>query len=156
MLASILFGMPFTNSSEDDRDRVDMLAERLIPEDIRILRRLTELQQTAADGHSYSRRVYQLKCDDTIRFVTDDDIAGGRFHVSDLRALEGVSPPALKTLRSIGCLNIIGQHPVFYGSSEITIEELAVTSLGVLLMDSLRDVQAGLDVVVAEESPTAP
>src|SRR5579863_1214690 len=39
-LASMLFGLPFSKMPDDDRDRVDMIVERMVVEDVALLVRI--------------------------------------------------------------------------------------------------------------------
>jgi hypothetical protein len=49
-LASVFYGLEFSAMPDDERDRVDLVAERMVPADVSLLMRINELEQTATPG----------------------------------------------------------------------------------------------------------
>lgn len=142
-LAAVLFGLPFTTMSSDDRDRVDMLAERLVPEDIELLGRIA-----AIETQDERRFILYAHLDDVKDVVK---IVGVREGNRNAFVSFVPSGPAFKTLESQGCL-----YRSTGFSSEVTIDgdsatgiHVEITPLGRLLLKALADIRAGLDVVTA-------
>lgn len=145
-LAAILFGLPFTTMSSDDRDRVDMLAERLVPEDIKLL------DQVAKISRAGGRTLYVE--DPSTRAVR---IAGVKLGHSEAFIAFTPPGPAFKALEAQGCLyrsTGLREDIAIDGVHETGIF-LEVTALGQLLLKALEDVRAGLDDESSTDTPAS-
>lgn len=95
-LASAFFGLEFSAMPDDERDRVDMVLERMVPADVGLLMRLDEMNRTATppaevDGpHIFQgTRVAALLNGIDVRVATTDD-----FDDSESDSTYGFDPPA--------------------------------------------------------------
>jgi len=150
-LASMLFGLSFRSLPDDERDRVDMAVERMMPADVDLLVLIAIKDEEATrDRPSETLRYHfgtsfvgALLKDIELRLVTSDDIEDGRFtdevtEADRFRADRG----AFASLVSLGCLDL-GESKVLLG--EWRAHQLAITPLGRLVIRAIEEVRPGLD-----------
>jgi len=151
-LASILYGLPFSKMPDDDRDRVDMVAERLVPEDLLLLAEIDQKNRTTAppvwkeppvrfDESQVAALIYGVD----VRIATTDDYRDDENN----RGFDGpvfveerfrVDQAAFSSLVSLGCLDI-GQSESSQGPWKI--HTVLITRLGHLMLQAIEEVRAG-------------
>jgi hypothetical protein len=141
MLASVLYGLPFTDATEVERDRVDMMVERLMPQDVDLLNRISGLWKSLSpkdpNPHCLALNWSGLRM---IRYPLPDS---GHLTVQLVEETPIESGAAFATLQSAGCIEVPGG----YSTDEIIINGagvhsamVEVTPLGRLLLEALGDV----------------
>jgi hypothetical protein len=142
MLASVLYGLPFTDATEEERDRVDMLVERLTPQDVDLLNRISGLWKSLspqdANPHCLAVDWSGLRM---IRYPLPGDARLTRQVVENTPVESGA---AFATLQSAGCIEVPGgmsadDEPIIEGAG-VYSGLVQVTPLGKLLLKALRDV----------------
>jgi hypothetical protein len=149
-LASVAFGLEFSALPDDLRDRVDLVVERLVPEDVDLLMTIDEKNRKARpavekDGIPFNvggSRVAAVIQGISVRLGTTDDheIDQGfidAFYEGD-RYL--VSQAAFGALVAVGCIDV-GQSQSSQGHWEI--HRLLITELGSLVIRAIEEVRAG-------------
>jgi hypothetical protein len=155
-LASVAFGLPFVGFQDDRRDRVDMVVERLMPDDIELLRLIDEKNRTASPPltdeaqHIFGRsRVVALIQSLEVRVATTDgfttEIGFYDETLSDDR--RRVDHTAFGSLVTLGCLEI-GQSKVRQADWEI--RPLVITPLGELLLSAIEELRPGFSIDLSE------
>jgi hypothetical protein len=155
-LASAFFGLEFSAMPDDERDRVDMVLERMVPADVGLLMRLDEMNRTATppdevDGpHIFQgTRVAALLNGIDIRVATTDDFDDSesdstygfephvfvdeRFHVDQV---------AFGSLVSLGCLEIAQSKGA---QLPWELHRLMITEIGHLVIRAIAEVRPGFE-----------
>ena len=154
-LASIFFGLQFREMPDDERDRVDMVVERMVPGDVDLLMRIDQLNRTARpfekeNGryHFHRTRVTALIDGINVLIATTDDYrsptaedrsSGFREEVFS----ESVFRPdqsAFGSLVALGCIEAAQSQTV---QGEWKLHALIITQLGSLVIQSIEDVGPG-------------
>ena len=151
-LASVAFGLEFSTIPDDERDRVDMVVERLVPEDVLLLLQIDQRNrnsrpadqvdgphifqgtQVAALVHGINVRV---ACTDD-QNDTEHDYGFGDPVFTDDRFV--VDQAAFASLVSLGCLDI-GESKASQMPWEI--HRLMITQVGRLVIGAIEQVRAG-------------
>jgi hypothetical protein len=155
-LASVFFGLEFSTMPDDERDRVDLVVERMVPADVELLMRVDEMNRISTapaqvDGpHIFQgTRVTALLNGIDVRIATTDD-----YDDSDSDSNYGFEPrvfvddrfqvdqAAFGSLVSLGCLDI-GESK----ASQMPWEHhrLMITELGRLVVRAIEEVRSGFE-----------
>ncbi len=149
-LASTLYGLSFRSLADDERDRVDMAVERMMPADAELLSLILRKDEEAERSLNPETVNYFFGQSNVAAFLfgarlrlattadwkqggfTDDVISEDRF-LGDRQALA--------SLVSLGCIDL--------GSSKATkgewqIHQIVITPLGALVIRALDEVAAGI------------
>ena len=158
-LAAVFFGLEFSALPDDLRDRVDLVVERLVPEDVALLMEIDEKNRRARptdekDGTPFDiggSRVAAVMEGLTVRIGTSDDHQPGHgfpdAFFEDDRFL--VSQAAFGALVAVGCIDA-AQNNSSQGRWEI--HRLLITELGRLVIGAIEEVRPGF----AEDSSPRP
>jgi len=160
LLASVLFGLPFTRIPSDEVDRIDITLERMIPADAYLLLRLSEMAKAPLLADSvvvtgmYMNEVRPTTCEvivvrheqssTDLRIITSNDYPKDSQFEDDFFEKESFvqDPIALDTLDSLGCVSVreaqshVGRR---------SLHRLLVTPLGDLVVQVLLGVRAGYE-----------
>jgi hypothetical protein len=140
-LASVLYGLPHVKVPEDARDRVDLLVERLMPEDVELLRQVDEL---IAKPSSQGVRGCYLARREGGRMLFSAAIVDWS-HARNPADGQAFDETALAAVQSFGCVSVspIGDRPIpVNDDSRMVVEDrVLVTPLGRLLLDALEQVR---------------
>jgi hypothetical protein len=141
-LASIMYGLPFSRLPEDERDRVDMVAERMTPEDADLLKAIAH----RVDAHASDQRIkgatlFVVHSKTGVSLVASKDLKS-----SGERAFEQgrIDPHALSALTALGCVEV--RSLTFSEGDERLGYTLHMTAIGKLVLTGLEKVKAGLSV----------
>jgi hypothetical protein len=149
-LAAMLFGLSFKVLPDDERDRVDMAVERMMPADAELLQLVAEKQKLPTKnirGHFGSAtgrcKVLALLREQEFRVATSNDHEeGGAFgdavFAHDSYRADRV---ALSSLQALGCLDL-DRGDASFGTWQIHV--VTITSLGALVLRAIDEVRAGL------------
>ena len=152
LLASVLFGLPFSKTPADDRDRVDMLVERLVPEDVDLLAEIDSLERATSPGAYGTEQPCYALTHGQVRLVSADLLSADAIRQADVEAATSLASPAFTTLQAVGCINLsagFSEAVVIEGASA-SAEAISITPLGRLLLGALAEVRAGLDAPVEQ------
>lgn len=146
MLAAVFFGLPFTGIEADDRDRVDMLIERLVPDDIELLSTVARLEASELPRHGHPGCFVLTHGRQYL--VGSSFIEKERHQDDDLKTAASLDGPAFTCLMSQGCLTLpsLWSADVTFNGVSANAEYLEITSLGRLLLRSLEDIRAGIEI----------
>jgi hypothetical protein len=153
-LASMLFGLPFTKLPDDERDRVDMAVERMMPADVELLSLIVEKDRAARPsperGGPYLfkgtkvaaviRRI-EVRVGSTDDWGEEDDQFGDDIF-TDPRFC--VDHAAFGALLSFGLVDV-GEHQM--SSEEWQIHRLVITLLGRLVVRAIEELRPGFDAI---------
>jgi len=161
LLASVLFGMPFSKVPADDVDRLDMVFERMMPGDARLLMRLSDLAKTPLlpdsqmiepvsdeEKRPATCEVFALRSDTALRIITSNDYPKDRTFNDDFleqsRLLENAIE--LDALEVLGCVSVGEQNGTLKHSSGYHgFYRLLLTPVGELVVKALVEVRAGFE-----------
>jgi hypothetical protein len=145
-LASFFYALPFTTAREDERNRIDMLVERLMPEDVSLLKRIADLVAQVPDPHHAGHFIsnYPIKA----------ETPKGVLIVSSQHRNEGflADPVALTSLIMHGCVSDsdgFWGETVAAGGADASGTMLAVTPLGQLLARAFEDVRPVVEAALS-------
>lgn len=150
-LASVLFGLPFSKLPDDERDRIDMAVERLMPADVELLRLIVEKNRTARPTPEKEpflfrgTRVAAMIRGIEVRIGSTDDYTGTQAFFSNAfydDPRSSVDHATFAALTSFGLVDI-GQSEMQQGGWKI--HRLVVTPLGQLVVGAIEEVRAGFD-----------
>jgi hypothetical protein len=150
-LASVLFGLPFTKLPDDERDRVDMAVERMMPEDVELLRLIVEKDRTGRPspepGGPYlfkDSRVVALTRGIEVRVATTDDCGDDGEFSNEIYADPRfcVDRGAFGSLRSLGLVEF---GTIEASQGEWQIHPLLITPLGRITIRAIEEVRPGFD-----------
>jgi hypothetical protein len=149
-LAAALFGLQFEPLPDDERDRIDMAVERMMPEDAALLYRIAEKQNEppakktegpldSTSGKSKTMAIFQ---EDGVRLVATNDQAET---ATNLDAFDqehyGVDAAAIANLQTLGCIRLMRPE----GSYVDRYQLLTITNVGALVIRALDDVRGGFE-----------
>ena len=148
-LAAMLFGLSFETLPDDDRDRVDMVVDQLLPVDAALLLKIADLceRKPAAPGvRHYVNEFVAFISQDELRLVTSDYWIGSEFRP------EATTDPALKEDRSaltaLLSLDCVSLDEVVLGGTlsheGYAVQSVTPTSLGYLVVRAINEVLPGL------------
>ena len=151
-LASFFYALPFTTAREAERNRIDMLVERLMPEDVSLLKRIADLVTRVPDPHHAGQFIsnYPIKA----------NAHEGVWITSSQHRSEGflADPVALTSLVTHGCVSdSVGfwGETVGVGGADTNGTMLAVTPLGQLLARAFEDVRPVVEAALSFKTPQA-
>jgi hypothetical protein len=146
MLAAVLYGLPFTDVTDDERDRVDMLVVRLMPRDVDLLNKIDRLNRVDAMWKREVATDPEPRCLalhwEGLRLIQYPPDRFGHLTEDYVKKAPTESTTAFTTLQSAGCIEmedgfstdiVINGVGVYSGT-------VTVTPLGALLLRALRDV----------------
>lgn len=149
-LAAMLFGLPFVRVPDDDRDRIDMVVERIMTADVELLRLIAQKDHDAprpsAEDAAYyfpDSNVVALTRGLDVRIATTLDQWEGGFSdqaYSDDRY--SVNHAAFASLLSLSCIEV-GDMKATQG--DWLTRCLAITPLGKLVIRAVEEVRPGFD-----------
>jgi hypothetical protein len=155
-LASMLFGLPSGKMPDDERDRVDMAVERMMPADVEFLSILSEKRKVAGQSPMASvgqifgpSGIVALVQGTDLRIATPDERLG-QFS-NDLfnnPAFIG-DRAALASLQSLGCVEL---SQSVMSHARWRVHHLIVTPLGDTVLRALEEVRPGLEAQVLSRS----
>jgi hypothetical protein len=127
---------------DDERDRVDMVVEKMMPEDADLLARIANEQRPFGRIPS----VFALRGIGELRIATSSSNEFADEALSEARFL--ADPVTLASLASLTCLDLAQSEATimrggFAGGVPFAIHRLTITSLGDLVLQALDDVRAG-------------
>jgi hypothetical protein len=149
-LASVLFGLEFSKIPDDDRDRVDMAAERMTVADVEFLARVSAMRRRSethryGDGKSFifgPDGIGALIDGTTLRIVTPDDWQGDGFASDVFEDARFIGDrAALASLVSLGCLDL--RDAVLNAAETGKVYDLRILPLGDLLLRALEEIRVG-------------
>jgi len=158
-LASVLFGLPFSKLPDDERDRIDMAVERMMPADVELLMAIVEKDRAARPTPETEPYLFRgTKIAATLRGIevrlgsTDDYEDEGRGfsdeYYADARFL--VDHAAFGALLSFGLLDV-GQSQQVQGDWQI--HRLVITPLGKLVVQAIEELRPGFDAHCDDGKP---
>ena len=157
ILAAVLFGRSFEATPEADRERVDMLVERLTSEDIALLGTINSLWQRQPDGHPQSACLAAYW--QGLRLLRFPTPGTERLTSAMLDATPITSRTAFAALQSAGCIDVrngFSSEGFSVDGIGMTAGEVDMTSLGVLLLDALEAVRAGIEAPQTTDGSDSP
>jgi hypothetical protein len=150
-LAAMLFGLPFSKIPDDERDRIDMAVERMLPADADLLRLIVDKDRSArpspeADGPYFFKgtnvlaviRGIEVRVGSTDDWGADDQFGDDVY--TDARFC--VDHGAFAALLSFGLIDV-GGHLAAQG--DWAIHRLTITLLGRVVMRAIEEVRPGFD-----------
>jgi len=151
-LASVLFGLPFARLPDDERDRVDMVVERMIPADLDLLDQIEKKFRSAPEPESDAERsnifrdskVVVLARRQELYLASRDDFETLVLHSE--RLLPGHPPvdsSAFASLRFLGCIETSESRSSIPGN--IGVSGVFVTAIGDSLLQVIRDLRCGYE-----------
>lgn len=145
MLAAVFFGLPFTAIQAEDRDRVDMLVERLVPADVELLSAIALLDQ--GKGAQGGRPGCFVLTHGSRYLVGTSFLYAENHRDDDLKGVPSLDGPAFASLVAHGCISLPSSwsEEVTFNGVSATAEFVEITPLGRLLRQALEDVRAGFD-----------
>lgn len=143
LLAAILYGC--ASLAEDDRDRVDMLVERLTVPDVRLLKAIHDFE--CAIPHNilaWRNGIYAVRIDAELRVVPGHMVPGDGFD-QEIRSLPNLPRDrvALVQLQALGLIELDSGNthgPVPVSMTISTVHGISTTPLAHVLLAALRDV----------------
>lgn len=163
-LTSILFGLPFCKIANDDRDRVDMVAERITADDLQLLADISRFEDVPPRdpvGSAFTvtyRGTFAAYIDGALKVGPGDPLSGNVVGPSREGAVPvEVNPLSFSALGHLGLIELrdIGQTVAVSADSHFDhLQSVLITPLGRLLLKALHEVRAGMDVPEPAMSPT--
>jgi hypothetical protein len=150
-LASMLFGLPFTKLPDDERDRVDMVVERIMLPDVELLRLIVEKDRTAPpspEPEPYlfrGTRVAALTRDLEVRVATTNEYMAGGTAFGDPTYEDEqfrVDHTAFSALLALGCIELAERKMT---QGEWGVQALVVSPLGRLVAGAIEALRPGFD-----------
>jgi hypothetical protein len=141
-LASVLFGLSFDVLPDDDRDRVDMAVERLVPPDVELLMLIAARQSAPSMKTGDRSDVFALINGRALRLTITDFLHEGELqqHVlDDERFL--ADRAALDALVGGGCVHL-GER--FAQAGDWIIYKLTISEVGHMVIRAIEEVHPGL------------
>jgi hypothetical protein len=147
-LASMLYGLSFRSLPDDERDRVDMAIERMMPGDVELLIRIDEGRKrvprspipTMPVGPS---NVFALISGRELRLsVTDHWIGDAAWEEALEDENSRADRVALTALEALGCVHIGESRS---SSPSWNEHSLTITTVGELVIRAIEEVRPGLD-----------
>jgi hypothetical protein len=147
----MLFGLPFSNLPDDDRDRVDMAVERMMPADVELLQFIVATDRTARPSPEpepyffIDTKVVALVRGIEVRIATTDEFEDYGTLFGDKVYEEpqfGVDHAAFGALLSFG---LADTGPAKASQGEWQIHRMSITPMGRLVIQAIEEVRAGFD-----------
>jgi hypothetical protein len=155
-LASVLFGLSFSKLPDDERDRVDMAVERMMPADADLLWVLAEKDRTARpsaelEGPYFFKgtrllaltRGLEVRIGSTDDWVTDEEQFADEVYTD---ARFGVDHAAFGSLLSFGLADM-SESMARQSDWDWEIRRLTITPLGRLVVRAIEEVRPGFDAI---------
>lgn len=158
-LAAALYGLQFSKLPDDERDRVDMAIERMMPGDVELLVRIDEGRKRPPRSPIPALQVgpsnvFALISGSELRISVTDHWKGDGLTEEVLRdETSRADLVALSALQSLGCVRLGERHSTidfsasggeFYSSSWIEYP-LTITAVGELVIRAIEEMRPGLD-----------
>ena len=150
-LASMLWGLPFLKLPDDERDRVDMLVERMVLADVELLSLLVHMDRIASPSKETEPYLFRgtrlavlTRELEAIVATTDQYDYGNNEGFRKLLDTEpaGVNRAAFGTLLTLGCIET-GEVKMSQG--DWTIRSLVLTTLGRSVNHAIEELRPGFE-----------
>jgi len=162
-LASVLFGLPFTSLADDERDRVDMVVDRMIPADVELLMRIAETidRPPPPGAKGFEGRimgqgnVVAFVNETELRLVTADywkDSDSNFVPEAEIDPKLVADRSALTALISLDCV-VLGE--ILDGGDvqqhDYVVKSIRPTSLGYMVIRAINEVRPGLSAELSDD-----
>lgn len=157
----MLFGLPFRRLPDDERDRVDMVVERMMPADVALLHGFAEKDRTARSPTEETPYIFRgsklvaFVRGIEVRIASTDDGPDGEFEeatYSDPRL--AVDHAAFASLLRLGCVEIPDAKASYHtDGGDWQIHTVLITPLGRLVIEAIAYVRPGFEGIVAADAP---
>jgi hypothetical protein len=157
LLASVLYTLPLSTTSDDDRDRLDMIFERLLPDEVRLLKAIAEFEPAAPrspEGGIFTPRyagTWARYVDDVLQVGPGDSLSSDVLGPNEEAAVPFIANRlAFSALGTLALVELRDQSQDFAISPHAyfaEIQQVTITPLGRLVLRALKEVP--LDVEAA-------
>jgi hypothetical protein len=150
-LAAMLFGLPFSKLPDDERDRVDMVVERIMPVDIELLVLIADKDRTAKPLAPPKERYFftgmnmvALTRGIEVRLVTARDYENRGFadQVEAAEVARPVDHAAFSSLQSLGCVEVAESTAA---QGDWRAHTLVIAPLGRLMIQAIEELRPGFE-----------